>query len=236
MFSYRCRFKILRPYTLLTRSWQANQRIIDNCHGVNWYSHPLLERGLEIFDWSILQQYDIMIITSKFVAELVCSKLAGELDVLVVGKLSAQILRQNNKIKKITIFQSVAQVLQFLYHKKYSAKIAYLSGDIVTTEMPKFVDRYILYSTQYAYDLSLDLQQKIRDMKIGAIMLYSKNSAQLFIDLCRKANLLDSITNIVPIALSYKVSLVLQGYFNKILFCSRPEHQLMLELLYGLDI
>jgi hypothetical protein len=223
-------------YTLLTRTSEENLALSKklNTKGILTYSFPLIELRAITIDWSKLSRYSHIIITSKFAAKIATANIAHNVKVLVVGQESANILKQNKHIIIQKIFLSVRKLISHLAQMNNLIPCAYLSGSVIKQDMPKFIERHIIYDTFYTAEISLELKQKIIDMEIGSIMLYSENSAKKFIELCKQNGLLLYISRITAITLSKNIKYVLQNYIEYVDYCSRPCNHLMIELLYKL--
>ena len=226
---------IFKTKILLTRDAPENQHLAKQLDAIQipYYSHPLLERQSLGFDWSQISGYLMLIITSKFAAQLAAKSLKHEVECAAVGCASAEILRQNPLIKIIYIANSANQLIQWLSKQKLS-KAAYLSGNIITVEMPKFVDRYQIYHTKYAIALSNELQSMIKGMQIKAVVLYSRNSARIFLELCQNALLLDYLKDIKALTLSQKIGKDLSSYFAKVDCSHSLDNTIMLKLMENL--
>ena len=218
---------------LLTRDSGENAamaRLLE-ARSIPYYSFPLLELKVRQFDWSSINSYCYLIITSKFAAQIAARSLTSDFSLFVVGDESANILRSNPKITVVKVFKSSAELCKDLKKNTNLLKFAYLSGSIIKRDI-KEVDRYIIYDTVYASKMSNELKQKIKNMEIRAIMLYSENCAKTFIDLCRQNDLCGYLKNIVAVVLSFNIKKMIDKYIDKI-FCShpKPSNTLMLDLI-----
>jgi hypothetical protein len=77
-----------------------------------------------------------------------------------------------------------------------------------------------------------ELKEKIKNMEIRSVVLYSENCAKVFVALCQKANIYYNIRNIKAVVLSKQIYNFLVNHMNDVVYCKKPNNELMLELLY----
>lgn len=221
-------------YVLLTRQNDDNNVIVNKLLSSNimTYNYPLINLQTLSFDWRILTEFTNLIITSKFAAKIVTQNISHPVTANVVGIESASILKSNPFITINNIFSTVFDLKNSLLKLDYNTKYAYISSNIIKKSLPRFVKRFIVYQVTYTQYLSHDLKEKIKNLEIKFIMIYSENSARTFIRLCRQENLCKYIKSIIVIALSKNIYKILSQSFLKIVYCTTPNNDLMLDLLY----
>ena len=217
---------------LLTRDANENAAMEALLEGkrILTYSFPLVELKATEFDWISIGKYDSLIITSKFAAQIAARNITNQVLILVVGQESANILRANRAINVVKVFKNSADLCEDIKKNVNLLNFAYLSGNIIKRDIEK-VDRYIIYEAVYASKLSLELEQKIKDMEISTIMLYSENCAKTFIDLCKQSNLCGYLKNMVAVVLSFEIKKVVEKYMDKVFYSKEPSNALMLDLI-----
>ncbi|MCC2646236.1 MAG: hypothetical protein K0R02_301 [Rickettsiaceae bacterium] len=231
------------PYVLLTRSEQENIRLAEILkeHGISSISSPqvILRERKEDFD---ISQYNSIIITSKYAAQIVCRKLKQHVSAYVVGEESAKILRENPYIKVEHIFQNVSELSYSLTNNDYKEdirplskfasgdrSIVYLSGSHITKALP--VDRIVIYDNIYTNEISANIIELIKAQQIKAVLVYSKKSALSLKSALICNNLTNYIANIHFITLSKKIGLEFIDLGCKILYCNKPSECEMITLL-----
>jgi uroporphyrinogen-III synthase len=219
-------------YVLLTRSASENLKLAKqiNLMGIDTYSFPLIHLKELSIQWDALLQYSCIIVTSKFAAKIASQNIQHHINALVVGTESSEILRLNPFIKSINHFSNVHKLLASLPNY-INDKFVYLRGNITKAQMPSFVDNYVIYNTSYTPEMNLQLKQKIINLEIQIIMLYSENSSKTFLSLCAQNKILNYINKLTVIALSKNIQKVVRPYVQKILYCKEPINSSMLELL-----
>lgn len=214
-------------YVLLTRSVKENTRLRLRLvkKGIPSLQLPLIR--LTCIPCEI-KNHGLIIITSKFAAKIASRKIKHKASVLVVGQVSASILASNPYIKVLKIFDDVQKLKDFVDDLDASSRILYLSGSIIKTQMPSFVERQVIYKVRYRINLPTQFKRKLSKIKVT--MLYSENSAKTFINLCEKNGIIKYVKNIIFITLSNNIKSIVQGF--KVCSCKKPLEEKMLELLY----
>lgn len=98
---------------------------------------------------------------------------------------------------------------------------AYLSGNIITMDMPSFVDRYEIYNSSYKKSLNLE-EIAILKQGIDLIAVYSENCAKTLIHLLKSSNLTKYVENVAVITISSKVARALESMFTNIVIAADP--------------
>jgi uroporphyrinogen-III synthase len=170
-----------------------------------------------------IKKFSGLIITSKFAADSMEKAPYYSMPVWVVGNASAEIMAGKG-YKIMDCCPNVRALLHSLPPSLYE-KILYLSGDYITTEMPKGITRKILY--QVSYRDSLSKQQVSRYKKgIDYIVLYSENCAKTLLRLLIEYNLVNSLVNANIIVISSKVKDALNNNFKNIIVAQGAESML----------
>ena len=200
---------------LLTRSKNANEslrrELIDKLpqNSAQIHSINLVELSDVDFDFSKLTAYRNIIVTSKHVA----SRIVDNLDKLgnwdqrpasnfwIVGKLSAKILQEQidiiNSSFKISHFKieyvanSARELVETLGSKE---SYAYLAGNVITMEMPGFVDKYEIYSSSYKSSFYTEEIHVLKN-NIDLIAVYSENCAKTLTKLLDSSDLTKYVEN-----------------------------------------
>ncbi len=214
---------------LLTRSEEENIEFIASIKEsmFNFESCPLIKYQNIKFDYSTIDQYSDIIISSKYAAKIL--PLASlHKNIWVVGEESAKILESKNyNIKYIA--DDFKQLLQNIPKSNYHNMI-YLSGNHITKIPPIGIKRVVFYQVRYTNSLDEEQINAIKN-DIDYIMLYSSNSARTFLKLLKAHNLIKPLENSIIIAISLKVAEILKPHFAFIICCDEGKHQQMKGLL-----
>jgi len=223
-------------YVLLTRTIDENLKLSQEIEpkGIITISCPMLYLSEISIDWNVVKKYSHLIVTSKFSAQIIAKNTKHNIKALVVGVGSAQILEQNSNICVTEIFSNAASLATYLMQNSATIKGAYICGNITKINMPDFVDSYLVYNTTYTSKISDILKKQIINMEIKAVMLYSENSAKIFIDLCNKNSIISYLSTVTAIVISKNVKDIVSKYFKETFFCDKPDNKLMLKLLYNI--
>ena len=203
---------------LLTRAKPANltlkKRLLP--YGFDLVECSLIKYELLSFDYSILNEYTDIVITSYFAASSLPSHNSFK-SAWVVGEKSKNILERKGYKVKFCASDAITLKKQLL--KNDFAKAIYLSGNNITLEMPSNVRRVIFYNAHYRECL---LQSEIQRIKLGIdyIVLYSENCAKTLLQLLLENDLLKYLGNTTIVAISSKVGRVVRDYFKNVENCS----------------
>lgn len=223
----------MKKTVVITRSYEDNIILAQKITALNLHpvSSPMIAHKLIACDFAKFKLYQNLIITSKFAAQIVAERYLCNVDAYVVGEESAGILRKNNLVNIKKIYDNV-EALSYELHEMKNDRALYLSGDHITEELT-FADRYVIYNTEYAKSISPEVLSIISKNQANFIMVYSKNTAENFIDLIKPHIHLQNLQNSVVIAISKEVGHVMKSYVRYVLFPRKPSSTEMFELLVG---
>lgn len=139
---------------------------------------------------------------------------------LVVGKNTAQTI-EGKGWSVAKIFENVSDLKLFLINQ-VRTKTLYLSGSKITEAMPVFVDRVIIYTTNYKQELSKE-EVNIFSRGIDIIPVASMNCAKTLIELINKAELSNLLVNSYFVAISSRVGELLQKQFKNVIIANSPD-------------
>lgn len=204
----------MKKKILLTRNISENKLLRGNLqgYGFEFYELPLLEQVPSDFDFALCQKYQHLIITSKYAATLI-PKSQFDQSVWVVGSKSAKLLEGKNYHVSF-----IARDVNELYSELVNNKIqsyAYLSGNVITKEMPDFVDRFIIYDTMYKQSLT-SCEIDIIKLPPDIIPVFSSNCAKTLVNLLETNKLTNFLERTLFIAISSKVRDVLLKSFSNV--------------------
>ena len=114
---------------------------------------------------------------------------------------------------------------------EFFQKSIYISGNIITQELPQYITRYVVYDTVYTDFLNPEAVQAIQNGMIHYYMVYSKNCAMNLINLLKKHNMLPYIDSSVVIAIGEKVASLFEGMAQNVAFSKMNSAREMIELL-----
>ncbi len=233
----------------------SNLKLLDltNCY-FDYICSPLVEYEDLLVNSTILGGYSNVIITSKFAGKIFASwfndkeslnitsqnkpniQIPQSLDFIpnigikkniwLVGDSSKLLLLSKNITIKY-IAENIADLIKNLPCEIYAETI-YLSSNEITQDLPKEINRYIIYQVKYATEL-----YQIEKIKKGIdyILIYSQNSAKALIKLLIKYNLLELLANSLVITISKKVADIIRFFSKNVVYCDNGKPSQMLELL-----
>lgn len=206
---------------LLTRSKKENLKLRDklSAHSCKLIDLPLLTLQSNDFNFQKIKDFENIIVTSKFAANLLPAN-PGNQKVWVVGESSAGILA--NKGYEIACIAPDAAELTAIISIEQPIKICYICGDHITREMPEFVKKFIVYNAIYKDELSEEEEEQLKNNAVDMIPIYSKNCAKALIKLLVRYDLLNLLANVTIIAISLKVKKVLEEHFSNIIVSEKP--------------
>jgi uroporphyrinogen-III synthase len=213
---------------LLTRAEADNKVLKNTLEPLGFICHEcsVIEYQDIPFDYSILDHYTDIIITSKHAANLLPPIIKKKkMFASVVGEISAGILKEKGYI--IRQMAGSATDLRDKIPPDLHNKTVYLSANIISTQMPSDIDRKILYNVIYLNSLPIDINARLQK-GIDFILLYSENCAKTLIKLLLENNLLKYLENTVVIGISSKVEQVIKPYFAHSLACETPSEMIQI--------
>lgn len=206
---------------LLTRSESDNELLKKRLKSYDFdlLECSLIKHTLIDFDYSLLDQYSDIIITSNVAASALPSAVTKKNFIIkkrawVVGETSRKTL-ESKGYDVIFCAPNAISLRNALEDTDKKVRFAYLSGNYITLEMPEYVQRFVTYNTTYRFSLS-EKQIKRYRQEIDYILLYSENSARALLRLFIENDLIKYLENTTIIAISEKVGLVLSDYFVNI--------------------
>lgn len=222
---------------LLTRSAEENELTAQKLAalGFSTISLPMISYIYKEISEDI-SDYSHIIVTSKYAAKIVAS-FDRKIECWVVGEESANILSQNPNISITGVSKNVKELLAIISMVPeeeaeffFQASI-YLSGDIITQELPNFIKRLIIYKTLYTDSISKHQLETISREKSKYILVYSKNCAINLVRLIEKYDLFPYFQHSTIIAISKEVSLVFLDTNIKAIYSKKAVSEDMLKLL-----
>jgi len=215
--------KLIRPIT--TNFPEKTIKII---------SCPQIEAKEIKINYSLFEDANILIITSKIASQILNNNLFWPVEhLLVVGKNSAKPIESNKYIKKVTIFKNVEDLENFL-RKSLSAatKIVYFSSNNITKEFGSEVIRQEIYNIKYREELNLDTKEAlVAPCSKKLVMVYSLNSAKSFIAGLEKTGIKPEARDIYVIALSHKIVALFKNYSKNLFYCDSASQISMIEFV-----
>ncbi|MDX2083170.1 MAG: uroporphyrinogen-III synthase [Rickettsiales bacterium] len=236
---------------LITRPDDQAQRIVQHLKnkGFEVFIEPTFNVE-KISPDDLLQLKDLkikkiaaIILTSSNAAEVAFSAAKifaydKNLKIFAVGKKTAEIFYKNGFTNINISEQNSAQSLlnkiqqdQELFSQKNSATLIYFCGESVTldfkealTEDGFAVKKIISYKIIEEENFSAKFLNKVKNHQFDFVLLYSKNSACHFLNLCQKHNLLEYFQRSRILCLSEKILSYLQnsGFRNSATFAEIP--------------
>jgi uroporphyrinogen-III synthase len=130
----------------------------------------------------------------------------------------------------LKVFKNSADLCLDIKKEENLIHFAYLSGNIIKRDIEN-VKRYIIYETLYSSKLSAELERKIKNVEIAAVMLYSENCAKTFITLCEQSGLRKYLKNMIAVVLSVDIKKIVEKYMDRVFYSKGSDNALMLDLI-----
>jgi uroporphyrinogen-III synthase len=192
-------------------------------------------------DYSRIEaKYSEIIITSKYAARLIALAISNlftncDRSFWIVGEASSRIIydavKRILKQPNMTTVQDISTLISRLKNleTRYD-RMLYLSGDKISRNLPSFINRTIIYRTEYRTDMS-ETEKDQLNVAPDYALLYSSNAARALLNILDKYDLLYLLKSSTLICISEKVSKLLELYAGRTLYPSIPKHQEVLKLL-----
>ncbi len=207
----------MKNRVLLTRSKKENQLIISllsDRTNIEFIQLNLINYSPLAVNNELFNEYSSLIITSNYVAKNISIAPKDDILVWVVGTKSAKELE--NKGYKIGFIAPSVEILIHNLPKSELNNMVYLSGDIISKEMPNGIRREVVYKVTYLNSLDQEVIVKIKE-GINYLTAYSKNCAKTLLNLLVENNLLKYLENTKVIAISSSVGNILKPHFKNII-------------------
>lgn len=233
---------------LLTRSKEENDLAATELSRLGWAFclAPMLTYKNLPYDFAALPRH--IIITSKHAAKIVTAGITArpldpvyaqgqKCEAWVVGQESAAILEANPCIKitgvakDLKALKAIISMIPEEEAAEFFASSLYLSGNIVTHDLPDYIKRDIIYEVFYADEIPEDAVSTIKNGEIEYIMAFSKNSAKNLIKLLGSYKLLPYIRHSAVIGISQEVAELFDGICSKSLHSESPNFSDMIKRL-----
>lgn len=230
-------FLITRPQDQGQKTQKALQGI-----GIECILEPLMEIQPVDFSPPDMANLGAIVITSAQALKALDSlKIEKTLPLYCVGHETSQELAQKGFQ---TIFMSPlgAQDLCSVIQKNQASqqgKILYLSGadisiplDTILKDKGYDIKRVICYESLLRQELSGDVVKKIQQKQISGVLLYSKRTAEHFMQLIHDLGCVDALQNMDAYTLSHQIlSPKSRQFFNRMMFPEIPQEADLMELI-----
>ncbi len=222
---------------LLTRSENENELAAQKLSSLGFKTIGLPILSYQNLPLEIEENYKHIIISSKYAAKIVAKNIKHKVECWVIGKESASILANNPNITITGVAKNLQALLEIISlvpedeAADFFNQTIYLSGDIITKELPCYIKKHVIYKTSYLDEIEPLLLEKIRTQPIKYILVYSKNCGINLIHLINKHNLLPYVKDSVLIAISKEVSDLFDNLFLQRTHSSEPTFEHMIKLL-----
>jgi uroporphyrinogen-III synthase len=226
----------MKKTVLLTRNIELNrfaESEVENL-GFKPISCPLIQYEDKPINLDF-SQYNFIIITSNYLARKIAQEqlLPKSAMLLVVGTSSRKILLDRG-YNVVLHFEGSKDIHNYVQQELLGKKVLYLSGTIITQEMPYWVTKHIAYDAHYAKTFDKELISILKE-GVNYILFYSVESALAFVELMTKYQL-NVLKKSTLITIGYRVADAINKYFNGIiLYSSMNEHKDMLDILVSYD-
>lgn len=208
---------------LLTRTVKDSENLAKQLEsfGISTYIEPMF--NVKYLDYDLnsveLSSSQAVIFTSKNAINAIRNNIQKfiHLKCFVIGNATAKVAKEL-KFNNIYVANNNAKSLANLILKEViikDGKLLYFCGELITLDFKKELEKYgynvhkfCVYKTVPANDFSKELKGKIINNKIKIILLYSFNTAAIFLDLIKKNNMLKFLSDINLMVISKKVKLL----------------------------
>jgi uroporphyrinogen-III synthase len=208
---------------LLTRTVKDSENLAKQLESfdISTYIEPMF--NIEYLDYDLssveLSSSQAVIFTSKNAINAIRNNVQKfiHLKCFVIGNATAK-LAKKLKFNNIYVANNNAKSLANLILKEIiikDGKLLYFCGELITLDFKKELEKYgynvhrfCVYKTVPINDFSKNLKNKIISNKIKIILLYSFNTAAIFLDLIKKNNMLEFLSGINLMVISKKVKLL----------------------------
>lgn len=222
---------------LLTRSKNENELATKKLSllGFKTISLPIL--SYQDLPFELTETYKHIIITSKYAARLASKNINHPVECWAIGKESAAILANNPNIAITGVAKNLQELLGIISlipedeASDFFNQTIYLSGDIITKELPSYIKKQVVYKVSYLEEVEPLLLEKIKAEPIKYTLVYSKNCGINLIRLINKHNLLPYVKDSALIAISKEVSDLFNNFFLQRMHSSEPTFEHMIKLL-----
>jgi uroporphyrinogen-III synthase len=163
-------------------------------------NEPLFE--YKLLDFSLSRNYDFLIITSRMAIKSLAlnNQIDKNIQIILVGKKSAEFLRENNFNNILYIANDIEDLLRFIEKSFLFEKNAcYLRGNYISyyiCQKYKNFNEKIVYNILYKNDLSDEFKSNLKNGKIENLNFFSYKSLEEFIKICEKIDLIQYLKNI----------------------------------------
>ena len=215
---------------LLTRTIKDSDNLAKQLEsvGINIYIEPMF--NMEYLDYDLnsveLSSSQAVIFTSKNALNAIRNTIQkfAHLKFFVIGNVTAKMAKKL-KLNNIYVANNSAKSLVDLILKEITVKegkLLYFCGELITLDFKKelekhgySVQKFCVYKAVPSKDLSKELKYKIINNQIKVMLLYSHNTAEIFLDLIKKNDMLKFLSGINLLVISKKVKLLVEGYIWK---------------------
>lgn len=164
-----------------------------------------------------------------------------KLPLVAVGPTTAALARDSGFSRIFEAYGDVASLVKLVQHKLEpdGGPLLHIAGTIVAGDLKGaleadgfWVERAVLYEAKTAASLSPETVEGLRSGAVEGVFLYSKRSAETFVDLCRLAGLIDHLSGLNAYCLSANAALPLQNIgLGAIQVASAPNETDLLSLI-----
>ena len=221
---------ISREYVLIARSESENIILSTNLVKKNFdvISINMIEYEDFEFDIGDLINYEYIILTSKHSCKIIANYNLSK-KFLIVGKESANIIKQGSKGSEIISFNSVKEINRFIKKLKKETMI-YLSGSVISCEI-RDVKRKVIYKIKSLESLDANLINKIKNNTIKYIMLFSKANFNKLVQIFINHDIISLMKSTIFVCISFNIANYVKQSFQKVLYVNEPNQEDMIKLI-----
>jgi uroporphyrinogen-III synthase len=215
---------------LIARSESENKILSTNLATENLYviSINMIEYQDLKFDIGDLINYEYVILTSKHSCKIIANYNLSK-KFLIVGRESANIIKQGSKDSEIISFNSVREITHFIKKLKQET-IIYLSGSVISSEIIG-VKRKVIYNIKSLESLDLNLINKIKNNTIKYIMLFSKANFNKLVQIFISHDIISIMKSTIFVCISFNIASYVKQSFQKVLYVNEPSKKDMIKLI-----
>lgn len=208
---------------LLLRPHQDNMALASSLRemGIETHIEPMIDIKYLTNKNSDFSDITTAIFTSQNALKAIDCNNITHLNCYVVGRKTAQLAKQLGFDKIFTADNSANSLLELILKtcNKDQERLVYFSSSTPTLDLVSILGQcqykirsHIAYEVIDTTELSSTLQKKIIANKIDIVLLYSYHTAEVFLQLMGKYNLLGYLSQINALVISNKVKQLIEKY------------------------
>ncbi|KJV68995.1 uroporphyrinogen-III synthase [Candidatus Neoehrlichia procyonis] len=183
-------------------------------HGFEVYIEPVLEIEYLTTCLQDIESFDLIISTSKHsIISLSKNVTIRSNSIVTVGNSTMETAISLGFNKVVSVNGDIKDVISYVKLQSRNLKILYIRGDKVTCDVKAIlnsmgfdVHEAVMYKTVDRELLSYNCYNLIINRGVSEVLFYSSHSAEVFIQLVQKSNVVNCLKNMNAYVLSNKIA------------------------------